>query len=75
MKDREQRRPLLKEDVDHLIRDETGRGLERNDTPRMSGSWFRACAEEGTRIDISRQSACLLGFLFEGLWELLDDLG
>ena len=72
MEDWEQRRPLLEENVDHLIRDQTGRGLERDDAPGMGCGGFCTHAEEGTRVDVGGESAGLLRFLLERLWEMLD---
>jgi hypothetical protein len=71
VEDGEQRRPLLEEDVDHLIRDQTRRGLERDDALGMGRGCFRSCAEEDCRVDIGGQSACLLCFLREGLCRTL----
>jgi hypothetical protein len=54
MKDREERGPLLEEDVDHLVRDQTRRGLEGDDAPWSIGRLRTACAEECVRVDIGR---------------------
>lgn len=52
MEDWEQRRPLLEEDVDHLIRDQTRRGLEQDDAFGKGCSGFCTCSEEGTRVNV-----------------------
>jgi hypothetical protein len=46
--------PLLEEDVDHLIRHQTRRCLERDDALWASGCFDAACAKEGVTVDIGR---------------------
>jgi hypothetical protein len=71
MEDRKQRRPLLEEDVDHLVGDQPRRCVERDDALRVGRSCFRSRAEEGIRVNVGRQSACLLCLLLESLCRTL----
>jgi hypothetical protein len=74
MENREQRCPFLEEDVDHLIRDQPWRSFEGNDALGVRNSRSRSSAEEGARVDVSGQSACLLCLLLKCLCEVLDAL-
>jgi hypothetical protein len=71
MQDREKWSPLLKEDVDHLVRHQTWRCLEGDNALWASRSFDATRSEEGVRTDICRQSACLLGLLLESLCSAL----
>jgi hypothetical protein len=64
--------PLLKEDVDHLVRHKTWGCLEGDDALGTSRSFGTTSSEEGIRADVCRQPACFLGLLLECLCSALD---
>jgi hypothetical protein len=72
MQDWEEWSPLLKEDVDHLVRNKTWGRLERDNALWASSSFGTASPKEGIRADICRESACFLGLLLECLCSALD---
>ena len=67
MKDGKQGAPLLKEDVDQLVR-----GYARNDLREIrafSRSAKFAAAEEGIRFDIGTRLAAFLNSALDGVWQ------
>jgi hypothetical protein len=71
VKNREQWRPLLEEDVDHLVRNETRRSLETDDAPGGFGCPHATRTEKDIGVDIGGQPTSLLCLLFEGLCRTL----
>jgi len=67
MKDREEWSPLLEEDVDHLVRNQTRRRLEGDDAFWTLGPFGTTRSKEGVGADVGREPARLLRFLFESL--------